>query len=188
MRLIDADKLLEGTTELKQSPWLMYVYSSPDINKGIKIVEDLIKEAPTVEVATDTNAPINDTISRQEAIDAIMDESIHEGRPSVYAQKILSLPSAQPTIDAVSKEEYDKLKDLCEQYKYERDVLEDVQRNKVEVVRCKDCKWWESLEKGHPVGYCNACKHGYKSSSWDIGIYRTTRKDFFCADGERKEE
>lgn len=37
---------------------------------------------------------MDDLISRQAAIDAIMDESIHEGRPSVFAQKILNLPSA----------------------------------------------------------------------------------------------
>ena len=45
-----------------------------------------------------------------------------------------------PTVDAVSKEEYDKLKDLCEQYKYERDALEDAQWNRDEVVHCRDCK------------------------------------------------
>lgn len=36
--------------------------------------------------------------------------------------------------------EYEKMKDLCEQYRYERDVLEEKQRNRDEVVHCRDCK------------------------------------------------
>ena len=52
------------------------------------------------------------------------------------------------------------------------------------VVRCKDCKWWD--KKGEsPYGYCHACKHGYSSPNWEIGIYRTYKGDFFCADGEK---
>ena len=54
-----------------------------------------------------------------------------------------------------------------------------------ELVRCKDCKWWDKKEHS-PYGYCHACKHGYHSEHWEIGIYRTYREDFFCADGERK--
>lgn len=54
----------------------------------------------------------------------------------------------------------------------------------VEVVRCKDCKWWDKREESN-YGYCHAAKHGYYSSNWEISIYRTYREDFFCADGER---
>ena len=54
-----------------------------------------------------------------------------------------------------------------------------------ELVRCKDCKWWD--KKDDLYGYCNACKHGYHSSNWEIGIYRTYKGDWFCADGEMKE-
>ena len=54
-----------------------------------------------------------------------------------------------------------------------------------ELVRCKDCKWWD--KKGEsPYGYCHACKHGYSSPNWEIGIYRTYKGDWFCADGERR--
>ena len=53
-----------------------------------------------------------------------------------------------------------------------------------QIVRCKDCKWWD--KKGEsPYGYCHACKHGYSSPNWEIGIYRTYKGDWFCADGER---
>ena len=55
----------------------------------------------------------------------------------------------------------------------------------VEVVRCKDCKWWGYLDDKGPVRVCHAAKHGYKSRNWDIGIYRTYNEEFYCADGER---
>lgn len=62
----------------------------------------------------------------------------------------------------------------------------------VKVVRCKDCKWWDGRtwdEKGEPLyGYCNACKHGHYSSNWEISIFRKYKADWFCADGERRED
>ena len=57
----------------------------------------------------------------------------------------------------------------------------------VEVVRCKDCRWWDKREESN-YGYCHAAKHGYYSRNWEISIYRTYSEDFFCADGERKGE
>lgn len=57
----------------------------------------------------------------------------------------------------------------------------------VPVVRCKDCRWYDREREDSPIGYCHACKHAYFSSSWEIGIYRTHKPDFFCADGERSE-
>ena len=29
-----------------------------------------------------------------------------------------------------------------------------------EIIRCKDCKWWDKSEDS-PFGYCMAMKHGY---------------------------
>ena len=55
-----------------------------------------------------------------------------------------------------------------------------------QIVRCKDCKWWDKKDES-PYGYCHACKHGYSSPNWEIGIYRTYKGDWFCAEGERKE-
>ena len=56
------------------------------------------------------------------------------------------------------------------------------------LVRCGDCKYWDQLEPDHPYGYCMAAKHECITSNWDISIYRKQRYDFFCADGERKED
>lgn len=56
----------------------------------------------------------------------------------------------------------------------------------VRVVRCKDCKWWKKKDDSQ-YGYCMAMKHGFVSSHWEIGIYRTYKGDFYCADGERRE-
>lgn len=68
-----------------------------------------------------------------------------------YVEQIKSnlqfMVDMQPTIDAVERIEYEKMEDLCEQYRYERDVLEEKQRNRVEVVRCKDCKFSDSCEQ-----------------------------------------
>lgn len=55
----------------------------------------------------------------------------------------------------------------------------------VEVVRCKDCEWWDRIDDGL-YGYCHACKHGFYSANWEISIYRRYKEDFFCADGERR--
>lgn len=54
-----------------------------------------------------------------------------------------------------------------------------------EIIRCQDCKWWD--RKGEsPYGYCLACKHGYSSPHWEIGIYRTYKGDWYCAEAEKR--
>ena len=63
---------------------------------------------------------------------------------------------------------------------------EEIADRPQELVRCKDCKWWDKKSIDSPYGYCHACKHGYSSGHWEIGIYRTYKGDWFCADGERK--
>lgn len=45
-----------------------------------------------------------------------------------------------------------------------------------EIIRCKDCKWWDKSEDSL-FGYCMAMKHGYMSANWEIGIYRRYRDD-----------
>lgn len=56
-----------------------------------------------------------------------------------------------------------------------------------ELVRCRDCRWWDKIGD-YPIGYCFACKHGYYSNQWKISIRRIYKEDFFCADGERKDD
>lgn len=53
-----------------------------------------------------------------------------------------------------------------------------------QVVRCKDCKWWDRIDNG-PYGYCHSCKHCFYSANWEISIYRRYKEDWFCAYGER---
>ena len=65
--------------------------------------------------------------------------------------------------------------------------LKEVPSAQPEIVRCKECKWWDKKD-GSPVGYCHAAKHGYYSGHWEIEIYRTYKEDFYCADGEREGE
>lgn len=62
-----------------------------------------------------------------------------------------------------------------------------VDKDYAEVVRCKDCKWWDRKSEESKYGYCHACKHGFHSKNWEIGIYRIYNGDFFCADGETEE-
>lgn len=59
--------------------------------------------------------------------------------------------------------------------------------NKVEVIRCKDCRWWEKKEYG-AYGYCHATKHSYYSRHWEINIHRTYEENFYCADAELRTE
>lgn len=71
---------------------------------------------------------------------------------------------------------------------YFTDMLKDsinLLEQQPEIVMCKDCKWWDKKDDSN-YGYCHACKHGYYSDHWEIGIYRTYKGNWFCADGERK--
>ena len=66
-------------------------------------------------------------------------------------------------------------------------AIEEVPTEQPEIIRCKDCKWWErSLNS--PYGYCNAMKHIYMSAHWEIRMIRRYKGDFYCADAERNEE
>lgn len=53
-----------------------------------------------------------------------------------------------------------------------------------EIVRCKDCRWFERFDNSKR-GYCHAAKHGHYSSHWEIHINRVYDEDFYCADAER---
>lgn len=44
----------------------------------------------------------------------------------------------------------------------------------VEVVRCKDCRWWCTDCMPEELGWCDAT------------VNRSTYEDWFCADGERR--
>lgn len=56
-----------------------------------------------------------------------------------------------------------------------------------DIVRCKDCRWWDKYGD-YDNGYCMAARHSYYSEHWEINIRRTYKEDFYCADAEPKEE
>lgn len=71
---------------------------------------------------------------------------------------------------------------LCEA----AEMLEEMPSAQPEIIRCKDCKWWDRKDGQSSYGYCHAIKHSHYSRNWEISIYRTYDKDFFCADAERR--
>ena len=139
----------------------------------------------------------NSLIKRQAAIDAIDSIKI-ERNQSWYSfyQKVLirlnKLPSAQPEQKPEQPEsardycaECDHI-EMCRWYPYEGCEFRSLPSAEPEVIRCKDCKWWDRKSKDSPMGYCHACKHGHYSRHWEISIRRTYEEDFFCADAEPK--
>lgn len=52
-----------------------------------------------------------------------------------------------------------------------------------EVVRCKNCKWWELVDDYYAKGYgeCMCPRSVIKRSTF-------LNEDWYCADGERKDE
>lgn len=69
-----------------------------------------------------------------------------------------------------------------------QEILRELPSAEPEIIRCKDCKWWDRKAEDSPIGYCYACRHGHYSRHWEISIIRTYEENFFCADAEPKEE
>ncbi len=113
---------------------------------------------------------MNDLISRQDAIDLVQ----------IYLNPFMKYIGSPEDTE-------------CEAYA--RTILQNIVDNlrvgyktpsaQPEIIRCKDCKWWDKSEDS-PFGYCMAMKHGYMSANWEIGIYRRYKGDFYCADAERR--
>ena len=54
------------------------------------------------------------------------------------------------------------------------------------VVLCRDCKHWEKYDNTAGCGYCNKVKFKYGKISF---VFKPVcEPDFFCADGEKREE
>ena len=143
-----------------------------------------------------------DLVSRQDAIDAVMDEFKRIPTSAIRAKtRIEALPSAQPEpSDAVYRlykrayeagqrnaqpephydewctdcKEYDKERHCCPRWnRVIRETLKDAQP---EIIHCRDCKYGEQDEIGR--WYCRSlgCQIGDDDGSG------------FCADAERREE
>ena len=160
---------------------------------------------------------MSDLISRQAAIDAMNTRledikltwrgKVKKGEIAMYLDMrgvIETLPSAQPEVrtemssadDTISRTAaIDALMEILDrpnhaEFLYTDEIckaLKALPSAQPEIVRCKECKWWDKKD-GSPVGYCHAAKHGCYSEHWEIEIYRTYKEDFYCADGEREGE
>ena len=88
------------------------------------------------------------------------------------------LISRQAAIDALEDATFDF--EAC------KIVLEQLPSAQPEIIRCKDCKWWDRYNDNN--GYCMAAKSCTYTSHWDIQIRRTYDGDFYCAHAEPEEE
>lgn len=70
-----------------------------------------------------------------------------------------------------------------ELYGYMFDDIADMVKDSdlVEVVRCKDCRYWETVVKNAEYGLCRG--QDMFNNGW-----QTRERNFYCADGERKNE
>lgn len=105
-----------------------------------------------------------DLIDRQDAIDALR---------TCYDTKTISMDNGDEYIN------YEDAIGAIEQ-------LPSAQPEQPEIIRCKDCRWWDKAEGKY--GYCMAARHCHYSTHWEISIYRTYDGEFFCADAERRKE
>ena len=113
---------------------------------------------------------MNDLISRQAVIGMLEDED------DIRRVDVIS------TVDLVSREKYDKLKNRYMLCKWEKMCLEEMQPkvDAVEVVRCKDCKHWSNS----PI--CPAFPHFHECHEWNERI--STSENDYCSKGVRKEK
>ena len=100
----------------------------------------------------------------------------------------MDLIDRQAAIDAFCKECYDTDGEICDRDNVCGNVmiLKNMPSAQPEIIRCKDCRWWEKISESNCTGYCHAAKHGHFSKHWEISIIRTYRGDFYCADAERR--
>lgn len=87
---------------------------------------------------------------------------------------------------------YEQMRKLVEKYQDEvvpglRKVIEDLENSRVEVVRCKDCKYWHEGtdwcdKHSHFVDSFGSFCHPDESLEWKM-----FDEDYFCKDGERKD-
>lgn len=125
----------------------------------------------------------DDCVSRKAVLDTLMKyekpcddrQDFYLDSTTEFEEEIKELPPVTPT-QCIATVQFNKeeLREICN----ERIEIECTHGT------CKDCKWWES--DNDKIGYCSACKHGHTSSTWEIGIYRKTKSDFYCADFEKR--
>lgn len=122
---------------------------------------------------------MSDLISRQAAIDALWKDLFEYGEKT---EKQFQESEDLDIRDWITHRIFvQNMNDI------DRQTILNLPSAQPEIIRCKDCKWWDKIED-NPFGYCMAMKHGYFSTNWEIGIYRRYKGDFYCAGAERSEE
>ena len=99
MALIDQDATIRALVQLHEETGVKTA-------QAIRVVREMPEaDALSTEQTTQSNAPnalnILDCVSRQAAIDSIMEEPSEARHPAYYAEKIKQLPSAQPEIKPI---------------------------------------------------------------------------------------
>jgi len=94
MALIDQDATIRALVQFHEETGVKTA-------QAIRVVREMPEaDALSTEQTTQSNAPnalnILDCVSRQAAIDSIMEEPSEARHPAYYAEKIKQLPSAQP--------------------------------------------------------------------------------------------
>ena len=112
---------------------------------------------------------MNDLISRK----ALCDYALNQKDKSVTPNDIMRFPSAQPEPIKINIDDFNK-EDL-ERFKKELgNTPITVLPAQPEIIRCKDCKYWE--QESICDGYCSEIEKG----GFD--------EDHFCSFAERREE
>ena len=139
--------------------------------------------------------PIKDLISREAAIELVASADKTDGyKPVFTGRQITEMLSALPSADAVGVGRYENaMQKLREMPRYLNSIKEKqitkvsadaVSREQYskgykdrdsELVRCKDCRWWQDNNDGYPHANCHWCET------------ETPDEDDFCSLGERKE-
>ena len=96
----------------------------PDAECWLKYAEVMTSEAPQAQDVPDIN--VGDTVSRQEAIDAL------KGLPTWWADEGGYYGGAQPPMVALLHPE-----DAVS-------AIANLSSAQPEIIRCKDCKWWSN--------------------------------------------
>ncbi len=178
-RLIDADALKEYFVDLATEKDTGFGDTSRMITVNIDHVIETIDDAPTIE-------PCEDAISREEAIKAIARLHIVNDEESIRKLYMKKPHSTQTDFEEVLVYAFDAIEALPsvapsrpnDQYDF------DAPNAYRELVRCGECKYCNlDVCVGRRLDgyerYINICKR--HTREWVVN------KDWFCADGERRE-
>ena len=115
---------------------------------------------------------MGELISRQQAIDAIKEAYENDEMFDGYEHRIQELPSIQPDPDHWKK--------VCKMHLETVKRLMAIVNRQQAIIRCKDCKYWNS-------GCCEYPEHAVNCQDYWVGDIET-EPEHFCGYAERKED